>query len=237
RNGRKVEGEWQYSVSDCLEEFRNEFSNLAVDENSFRCTLRRVVQVFRDTGSVGRKEGTGLTTKRTPEFTENVRQIEPRTSLRVLSQLTGVSIGTWQKIVKKNLHLFPYRLTCVQELFEVDYPRGITFCRWFLQNFHDDLLDKTFFIDEAWFYLNEYVNSQNMRMWDVAKLNNFYVEQPLHPQKIGTLTCERYRDEILTPFIEQLDDEELRHDYFHQNGARAHSAGDSIQMLREFFDD
>ncbi|RZC36959.1 hypothetical protein BDFB_013900 [Asbolus verrucosus] len=32
RNGRKVEGEWQYSVSDCLEELRNEFPNLAVDE-------------------------------------------------------------------------------------------------------------------------------------------------------------------------------------------------------------
>ncbi|RZB39575.1 hypothetical protein BDFB_014688 [Asbolus verrucosus] len=75
RNGRKVEGEWQYSVSDCLEEFRNEFLNFAVDENPFRCTLRRVVQIFRDTRSVGRKEDTGLTTKPTPELTENVRQI------------------------------------------------------------------------------------------------------------------------------------------------------------------
>ncbi|RZB39427.1 hypothetical protein BDFB_015339, partial [Asbolus verrucosus] len=28
RNGREVEGEWQYFVSDCLEEFRNEFPNL-----------------------------------------------------------------------------------------------------------------------------------------------------------------------------------------------------------------
>ncbi|RZC41778.1 hypothetical protein BDFB_014128, partial [Asbolus verrucosus] len=88
----------------------------------------------------------------------------PRASLRVLSQSTGVSFGTCQKIVKKDLHLFPYRLTCVQELFEVDYPRRVTFCRWFLQNFYDnDLLDKTFFTDEAWFYLNGYVNSQNWR--------------------------------------------------------------------------
>ncbi|RZC33341.1 hypothetical protein BDFB_015019, partial [Asbolus verrucosus] len=85
-----------------------------------------ILFLSRDTGSVGRKEGTGLTTKRTLELTENVRQIKddaPRTALRVLSQLTGVSVGTCQKMVKKDLHLFPYRLTCVQEFFEVDYPR------------------------------------------------------------------------------------------------------------------
>ncbi|RZC40919.1 hypothetical protein BDFB_012569, partial [Asbolus verrucosus] len=95
----------------------------------FDVTLWRVVQVFRDTGSVGRKEGTGLTTK--PESTENVRQImndAPRTS--------------------------------TSRIVTVDW-------------------------NEAWFYLNGYVNSQNMRMWSVAKLDNFYVEQPLHPQKIG----------------------------------------------------
>ncbi|RZC42140.1 hypothetical protein BDFB_014303, partial [Asbolus verrucosus] len=137
RNGRKVEGEWQYSVSDCLEEFRNEFPNLAVDENSFRCTLRRVVQVFRDTGSVGRKEGTGLTTKRTPELTENVRQImDDAPSLRVLSQLTGVSNNTAGDSIQMLREFVDDRIISLNT--EHEFPprsRDITPCDFFLWPF------------------------------------------------------------------------------------------------------
>jgi hypothetical protein len=39
------------------------------------------------------------------------------------------------------------------------------FVNGFLQNFNDNIEDKSFFSDEAWFELSGYVNSQNMRMW------------------------------------------------------------------------
>jgi hypothetical protein len=45
----------------------------------------------------------------------------PGTSIEHLSQL-GVSVGTCHSIVKNDLHLFPYRLTSVQELHPADLP-------------------------------------------------------------------------------------------------------------------
>ncbi|RZC33064.1 hypothetical protein BDFB_013436 [Asbolus verrucosus] len=88
----------------------------------------------------------------------------PCSSLRHLSQQVDLSIRTCDIIIKKGLHLFPYRLTSVQKLHENDFPQRIKFCQWFLGTFDDNLLQTTFFTDEAWFHLNGCVNFQNMRM-------------------------------------------------------------------------
>jgi hypothetical protein len=72
----------------------------------------------------------------------------PGTSIEHLSQQLGVSIGTCHSIVKKDLHLFPYRLTSVQELHPVDLPQRLEYYQWFL-NTLDVHLDKTFYTDEA----------------------------------------------------------------------------------------
>ncbi|CAH1383543.1 unnamed protein product, partial [Tenebrio molitor] len=47
----------------------------------------------------------------------------PGTSIEHLSQQLGVSVGTCHSIVKNDLHLFPYRLTSVQELQPADLPQ------------------------------------------------------------------------------------------------------------------
>ncbi|RZC38085.1 hypothetical protein BDFB_014615, partial [Asbolus verrucosus] len=91
----------------------------------FRQTLDLYVSNFRETGSVVRKKGSGRPKKRTPEVIENVRQImeaAPSSSLRHLSQQVDLSVGTCDTIMKKDLHLFPCRLTSVQELHESDFP-------------------------------------------------------------------------------------------------------------------
>ncbi|EFA12088.1 hypothetical protein TcasGA2_TC011497 [Tribolium castaneum] len=53
----------------------------------------------------------------------------------------------------------------------------------------------------------------------------------------GTLTAVRYREEILTPFIEELHDDELRQGLFQQDGATAHCTAETLDFLRMFFDD
>ena len=76
---------------------------------------------------------------------------------------------------------------------------------------------------------------------------------PLHPLKIGiwvavsrrrifgsiffnyTINGERYRTNILEPFINQLDDQELRHGFFQQDSATAHTARHTIQYLEQYF--
>lgn len=41
----------------------------------------------------------------------------------------------------------------------------------------------------------------------------------------------------MEPFFNQLNDDELQHGYFQQDGASAHSANDTLHLLRRHFDD
>jgi hypothetical protein len=91
-----------------------------------------------------------------------------------------VNINEWHmssNSAKKDLALFPYRLTYVQGLHIDDFRLRAEYCHWFLNTFDDALLEKTSFSDEAWFHLTE----------------NPHMEAPLHPQKIGiwAAICQR----------------------------------------------
>lgn len=188
RNGVKVNGIWQYSVPDCFQDFRNEFPEIIMEFKHFQTVVARCLNVFRETGSVLRREGSGHVSKRTPEVVEAVRQVvtdQPKTSIRQLSQQVDLSVGTCHTILHKDLHFYPYRLTAVQELLPADHPRRLQFCRWFLDTFNDEQsLSKVFFTDESWFYLTGYVNSQNMRLWSAENPHEF-VQSSLHPEKVG----------------------------------------------------
>ena len=50
----------------------------------------------------------------------------------------------------------------------------------------------------------------------------------------GNINAARCRDEMLTSFLNQLDDDELVYDYFQQDGATAHTTGATIDFLAEF---
>lgn len=203
RNGRKVDGEWQYSIQSCLEEFQEQFPNVAIDFDSFRKTLHTCIRLFRQTGDVCVKKSGGRPKKRTNEVIENVREVmdaAPSTSIRVLSQQTDLSYGTCQTIIKKDLHLFPYRLQCFQQLLPIDRPRRVEYCEWFMNTINNDAtLNITFYSDEAWFHLSGYVNSQNMRMWSAVN-PHFNIEAPLHPQKIGVWAAIS-RQRIIGPYF------------------------------------
>lgn len=128
------------------------------------------------------------------------------------------------------------------------------FCRWFQQPVHDGSLDPglTFFTDEAWFTLRGRVNSQNNRYWSQENPHDFH-ELPLHDSKIGvwcavsenrilgpifyeeTINSDRYVRLILTPFFEQLVEEEKLHRHFMQDNATAHTANNSMDAIDEIF--
>lgn len=262
RNGNKIGGVWNYSMHDCFDEFRTEFPDVAVTFHNFRTGSQYLIDKFRQTGSVQHKKGAGRPTKRSNEVIEEARQImenNPSTSIRHLSQQiqqTDLCYSTCQTLLKKDLHLYPYRVTAIHELLPNDVPQRLNFCEWFLNNFQEEnsgAFEKTFFTDEAYFYLSGYVNSQNMRMWNTQNPHVF-VERPLHPQKVGvwaaissrrivgpiyfdgTITAERYRIEILTTFINELHDDELREGYFQQDGATPHVTRENLNFLSEFFE-
>lgn len=143
----------------------------------------------------------------------------------------------------------------VQELFPPDFEKRTQFCHWFNETLNnDEVLDLTFFTDEAWFHLSGYINSQNYRTW-CAENPHVLRETSLHPIKIGvwvaisrrriigpiffneTITAEIYRQQILSPFLEQLHDDEFQQGYFQQDGATAHTANATLDFLNEYYDD
>jgi hypothetical protein len=192
------------------------------------------------------------------DVVENIRDTleeHPRTSLTRLALQTGVPRSTCHKIVKKNLHFHPYKVTTVQELLPNEPESRINYFNWFQNNLNNDrLLDLSFFSDEAWCHVSGYVNSQNVRYWS-SENPHVFVEAPLHPMKVGvwiavsrrrligpiffhqTINAERYRELILNEFINQLDDEELQYGYFQQDGATPHTTQANLQYLSDFFGD
>jgi len=77
------------------------------------------------------------------------------------------------------------------ELIPGDIAKRVNYCRWFKNLIRGNIsvLDQVFFfIDEAWFHLSGYVNSQNYRTRRTETPHN-YTETPLHPQKNRRVVC------------------------------------------------
>jgi hypothetical protein len=122
--------------------------------------LDRAVNVFRETGSVLRKQGSGGVRKGTDEIVANAQEImenAPKTSIRQLSQQINFSVGTTHRMLHKNLHLYPYCVIAVQELKPADYPRRLNFCNWLVDNVDNNVeFSQIIFSDESWFHTSEY---------------------------------------------------------------------------------
>jgi hypothetical protein len=133
RNGVKRDGEWTYSVQACKEAFLANCPDQNVLEKSLAAHIHRIVNRFITTGSVEKEKSSGLP-KVIEDVNENIRdhlEEHPRTSLIRLSLQNGVSRSTCHKIVKKNLHLHPYKVTTVQELLPNDPESRTHYCNWF----------------------------------------------------------------------------------------------------------
>lgn len=258
RNGTLIEGEWRYSIQACIQEFRHRYPNVAFTDNQFTNQLKRSIQNFRETASADIKRGGGRPRVRSENvinIVRNAMEERPTSSLRRLAQEHDLTVSTVHNVLKRDLNLHPYKLQMFQELLPPDYNKRMQYCQWFNENINNnEMLDKTFFSDEAWFHLNGYVNAQNMRMWS-AENPHYFREATMHPVKIGvwlavsrrrvvgpiffqeTLNANNYRNIMLDPFINQLHDDELQTGYFQQDSARPHVAHANLNYLREFFDD
>ena len=125
----------------------------------------------------------------------------PHKSLRRLSQEVGMSLMSTYRAVEKQ-KFFPYKVSVIHEFKAQDTKKRVIFCRWF-QQFIDmngeNILNDTFFTDEAWFHLSVYTNTQNSRSWATESPHETF-EKPLHDQKIG-VWCAVSRSRIIEPIF------------------------------------
>ena len=129
-----------------------------------------LIKKFKETGTVHDKIRSGRPKKLTePALRDVTNKLErhPTKSLRCLSQETGLLLGSTHSAVQK-MKFHTCKVHVVHKLKAHDTESCVNFCEWFtafVTSKGENILDKTFFTDEAWFYLSEYVNSQNLRIW------------------------------------------------------------------------
>ncbi|XP_015432539.1 PREDICTED: uncharacterized protein LOC107188711 [Dufourea novaeangliae] len=169
--------------------------------------------------------------QRTGRSIENIAAVrasvqnEPNQSIPRRSQELGICQTTLWRILLKDLHLHPYKIKLTQELKPLDHLRRRNFSDFVLQKFEEnpEFHQKLIFSDEAHFWLNGFVNKQNMRYWTATNPHVLH-ETPLHPQKVS-VWCGFYAGDVIGPYF--FVDENNRH--VTVNGVRYRA------MLEEYF--
>ena len=96
------------------------------------------------------------------------------------------SLKRHRRIMRKDLGLHAFKIRLTQELKPLYHLKRRKFSNWSLAKLeeNEEFHRKIIFSDEAHFWLNGFVNKQNMCYWS-AKNQNVLHETPLHPQKVS----------------------------------------------------
>ena len=226
-------------------------------------TIRSWVRQLEATGSTLRRDTHGRRRSiRTPENVERVRAAiiqSPRRSARRHAVALGISSRSLRRILHMDLHFHPYKMMMAQELNQTDFANRQNLCENMLEQIAPEAA--FFSSDEAHFHLCGAVNKQNFRYW--AESNPQIIQEiPLHSPKLTvwcaisqfgvigpyffeedgvtvTVNSERYvamLQNYLQPRMEEIiENEGLGVVWFQQDGATAHTARISLNILRHMF--
>jgi hypothetical protein len=191
---------------------------------------------------------------------QDLLEEDPNLSTRRGAQALGISRMSMQRILHIDLELFPYKIQMVQQLKPEDYPRRLEYGKMMknLERSEDDFWNKIIMSDEAHFDLNGNVNKQTCRFW-ADKNPEQYREKPLHDKRVTvwagicsdciigpfffenddgeaiSVNGDRYRAMVDTFLREGVENNGLEDHWFQQDGATAHTARATIDLLNEMF--
>ena len=164
----------------------------------------------------------------------------PSTSIRVIANEIGVSVGTVQNILHKERY-HPYKPLYSQFLCDADDDRRLHFCEEMLAKFQNDpaFYRKVTFSDECVFHLKGHVNKHNVHYWGLENPNIRFQ----HPGQTSSLTvwacigynglisyeistatmnAERYCAILTNNVLPYFQRNTNRDKYFQHDGAAAH---------------
>lgn len=130
--GERIEIIFAYGVQNgCARRTARVFNARHPEKNVTHSYVMKLVRKFEEIGSVCNKKNTR------PRILDEVAQVEvlghfaadPTMSIRKVSNVTNISIGSVQKVLKKN-KFFPYKIQIHQQLSADDYDRKIEFCEY-----------------------------------------------------------------------------------------------------------
>ena len=233
--------------------------------------IQYTVQKFMTEGTVldCRKEKAGVPiTARSPANVDRVRasvQQSPKKSLRHSSQELGISVTSLQRMLRKDLNKFPYKISTCHKLTDTDKQRRTEMCNRVAERMDrfQNWIDRVWFTDEAHFHLNGAVNHHDNVYWGDERpeeIDERYLKGPkvtalcaLNAKKemLGpcwfensrgrtvTVNGERYR-EVLNRINEDLNQlytpNQKRLLWFQQDGVTPHTAHATMAHLRTLFE-
>jgi len=228
-------------------------------------TIRNLVKKFMTTGSCAtswqpRRPRSRRSNENIAAVQADVRE-NPNTSYRRRALQLGLSATTLRRILKDDLHLFPYKVQITQRLLPQDKPRRLAYAHFVENMLHGDgeFWFKIIMSDEAHFTLNGAVNKQNCRFWADENPCEIF-EEPLHDQKVTvwcgvsakkiigpyffeneagkavTINGARYRAMLRDFVFPEMTENGMADFWFQQDGATAHTTRDSMTLLRTMFD-
>lgn len=187
-------------------------------------------------------------------------QRSPTTSQKRRSEQLGIKRTTLHRILRHDLHLFPYKIQLTQKLLPADKPCRLEWAQRVIEMAESDehFWRKIIMSDEAHFTLTGTVNKQNCRFYG-AENPKIIHEVPLYDQKV-TVWCgvcadmvigpfffeneagktvvinqERYRDMVTNFLMPIVRDNGMEHFWFQQDGAPPHTARATIDVLKRLF--
>lgn len=228
--------------------------------------IRRTMDQFRTTFTLNDNvHPARRRTVRTQQMIDDVKQSvedDSNVSIRRRAQQLNMCPSSLWNILHHDIGLHAYKIQLVQDLKPNDHQLRRTFGEWAegIIAVDDEFPRNILFSDEAHFWLNGYVNKQNCRIWSKDNPQAF-VQKPLHPEKLTvwcalwaggiigpyvfrddeghnvTVNGDRYRAMINNFLVPQLQGIEIADKWFQQDGATCHTAGQTINLLRETFGD
>ena len=224
-------------------------------------TISRLIQRFRETGSVADKPRSGrpsLEEDREATIAEELQaqQSNPElgaASCRSISRRTDVPKTSVQRILRQRLCFYPYRLQTNQALSDDDKERRVTFARFLLSGAVD--LESILWTDESYFSMAGHVNRHNCIVWGSEKPREVIAED-IHAPKVcvwfgysaqyrltpfffpGTVTGENYTNMLRCHVMPQIRRKRrMDSTIFQQDGAPPHFSIVARSFLSDVFPD
>lgn len=168
-------------------------------------------------------------------------QRSPRKSIRRASRELQCPTTTVWRVLRRRLHMTPYKLQLVQQLKDTDKPARRDFCIAMQQKMEDDGFDdRLVFSDEATFHVNGKVNKHNTRIWGTENPHELLEHQRDSPKvtvfcamskkavygpfffERATVNGETYLDMLENWLMDKLSEKESGDFIFQQDGAPPH---------------
>lgn len=221
-----------------------------------RTTILRWVENFNSQGNVENTTGRGRpsVSEQTVQTVSTYFHTHPQRSLRRAVIDLSIPYSTIQKILKKQIHMFPYKIRTFHELKPQDYVQRLAFVQWCMEKISSDpnFLRRIVFSDECVFHVSGIANTQNTRIWGSENPRQIQ-EHEAHSEKI-TVWCAIHANGVLDPYY--FFNETVRGDdyfqmlntyvrseaamfpqnaLFQQDGAPPHTTREVRSLLNELF--